>query len=345
METLLEKIKECNKSLERNTSSLGLVETRINTYAEVCKKGYEQVRQVNEIEFKEVINYLREGGYLTEDEDNPENYMEALQVIENFYVEEQKDREKAETAIDNALEFVVESGWAMEKPKDLLDALDKARNCGYQEAWDNKYGDVEEVNHLKERIKELERMYDEAVAKKSKPATPRWITEIGSVFKSVMSKASREEWRSAYKLEDGTIAALDGFRIIKTSEPVDVVIAQHSDTMVQMFKNVLKDTSCCDKAHELPPLSVLKELDNEAKKTKACKSAKGIYLFEHEGVRYGFNIKYLMDGMKATHSEVIMLSKPNGIAIMESEDKKTFYLCLPVNVSQSGEKELDKVHY
>ena len=344
MEALLERIKKCNKNLEMNTASLGLVDTKLDTYAEVCKNGYDQLREVKQNEFEEVVDYLEENGYLTDDDDKPESFMDALQVIGKKCTEyctviriretaSKVEAERFKTDLKNAKESEYKKGYDEGYKQGLNDGDNKIETY------------LQEIDRLKARIKELEQMYDDMVAKKAKPATPRWITEIGSVFKSITSKASREEWQNAYKLEDGTVAALDGFRILKTSEPVDVVVAQHSDTMVQMFKNVLKDTSCCEEAHELPQLSVLKALDDEAKKTKSCKTAKGMYLFEHKGVRYGFNIKYLMDGMKATHSNIIMLSKPNGIAIMESEDKKTFYLCLPINVSQLGAKELDKVHY
>ena len=269
-----------------------MVDTRLDTYAEVCKNSYDQLREVQVNEFKEVVNYLEEQGYLTEEDDKPETYLEAVQVIENFYVDEFKDREKADARVD----------------------------------------------YLENRIKELEQMYDDMVAKKAKPATPRWITEIGSVFKSIFKNNQNNDregrFHKAYKIGDCLIAC-DGYRILRTAEPVeDIEIGDNAAWSVQM-NDMMKCADLEFKSYELPPLSVLKEFESKAKANKP-KGGKLIYAFKTDKGMVGYNFKYLTDGMKATHSNLIRVSGLKTPATMQDSEKMlTTYLLLPINMQNS----------
>lgn len=291
------------KSIEASVDSLKGLNERVDDKVESI---LEATKTVQHNEFNQVIEYLEEAGYVTEPECRPENFMEALQIIEKFYVEEQKDREKAEH-------------YGEERAKEVTELY-------------------EENKALKERIKELEQMYDDMVAKKSKPKTPKWVSEIGSVFKSVFKNDHQivdENFHKAFKFGDCLIAT-DGYRVIRTAEPLadDIPRAENEEWAKKMnsfiFGDAMKGLEF--KSYELPPLSVLKELEAKAKVNKP-KGGKLIYAIRTDKGLAGFNYKYLTDGMKATHSNQIRISGVKSPATMQDGmEQMTIYLLLPVNL-------------
>ena len=190
-----------------------------------------------------------------------------------------------------------------------------------------------ENEYYKRRIKELEEMYDNMVAKKSKPATPKWIIEIRSVFKNVLKHnyIGDEALSNAFEYGD-CLLACDGHRIICSAEHItDIPVSDNEAWASRLFKMMRNPGDDLEyKSYELPPLSVLKELEAKAR-ANGPKGGKLAYIIKADNGMTAIDAKYLIDGMKATHSNKIRIAKPNVPATMQDgEEQFTTYMVLPI---------------
>ena len=223
----------------------------------------------------------------------------------------------------------------------LLDLINE-----YAERYDELHKELPPVTKeaYEKRIKELEQIIADLTEKKSKPSKAMWQKKLESAMNGMESKKSTS-W--IFEL-NGIRYASDGHRAIKTKEYAELktnVVVNGVEKFVpeNMAKTLDK---CIDGAKEnqihfeLPTYEVLNELMKAAKEPKKTSY---LYTFKVDDKVYGFNAKFLLDSMKATDSNVIMLNNPKAPAYMVSENGNTESIVLPINVTSHKEEQIGRV--
>lgn len=207
------------------------------------------------------------------------------------------------------------------------------------------------VTYYESRIAELERV----IAELTKPKRVSANKTLESVFNGFLTKKEYEtktvgKWVFCI---NGTRYACDGHRLLKTTEEIEVKSNEKlpdgyqnfiPEETEKTFSKILDGTKELNlKECELPEYSVLNEIYKQAKANETQKVKRWLYIFNHENQFYGFDAKYLLDGMKATQTNVIKVSTPKTPAFMDSEDAKTKYMVCPVNIKGKTHEQLESM--
>ena len=222
-----------------------------------------------------------------------------------------------------------------------LDQVDKEKSvdnimnlCNYQN------GDLSTVYGIDYRIAEL--IYKLETEEKAKTAKAAGKAELLQVAKSILKDAKKNleykpQFHNAFTCNNKQVFC-DGFRalIISDSKKLDLFTNEKQVMDIDAITPTIFEKSAI--------LPALQDLKTEFKRFKNMYNGEKIvvrFFDENNNVLIGFNGSFLIDAIKATGAEKVLLNAPNKTAILENKDVKA--LLMPIQLKHTKKEGI--YHY